>query len=164
MTAPTGIDLRRLRDYPAVADLERRALDEDPTKLAAAANRLARHLFELTDIDLRSMRPPIGTVESEPYASCALAPEDQVEVFRRHGWDVTGVTGEPLRILPFLNLGLLAACLGLAGRLPDPPEVETWGASLEQEARRFRQRQTATVVRRGDRNRGRPGPGAVRQP
>lgn len=164
MTSVMDADCRRLRDYPGVASLERRATHDEPAKLRAAASRLILDMFEVTAAELEAMGPSAEAATPDPYACCALAPEEQVAVFRRHGWDVTGPTGEALATLPLLNRALLAACLGLAGRLPDPPEVETWGASLEQEAMRFKQRRTGspTAVRLGARSRVRPGSGTGR--
>lgn len=160
MTAPTDGRLRRLRDYPGVADLERRAAGEDLAGLEAAAERLRQDLFAVTAAELRR-GPGAGAGGVDAYAACALPPDDQVAAFRRHGWDVTAAGGAALRILPLINQALLAACLGLAGRLPESPEAETWGASLQAEAMRFRsggRTRPATVVRRGPLGGARPGP------
>lgn len=146
------LELKRLRDHPLIAQLERAAA-LDPTLASIRAqmtraeelDRISREVFGVVaeDIGFDDDVDP-SDVEWERFAArydLAYAPDwDQVEGFRSLGWDVTDDNGRPLLVLNHFNWQLLAAIHGEFGaKLPGetPISAETWGSSIEAEARRF---------------------------
>lgn len=136
--------LRRLIDLPGIADLEYQALLK-----RAWAEPDAR--AEFPEIDACS-RTVFGLTADEADAVARPADWDgidqqsltrQVEAFEAEGWDVTDNRRKPLRMLDHFSTQLWLAIRGVAGELPFQPDDEqpdAWGASLADDAARFRKR------------------------
>lgn len=69
-----------------------------------------------------------------------MTDDEQVELLREFGLDLTDDRGQPLRITRLLAPYAEVVVLGLAGRIPDRGEVglESWEAALASEARDFK--------------------------
>lgn len=151
--------IKRLRDHPLVADLERKAA-LDPRLAAEGAcyafdriDEVSRAVFGLTRDDLVITTFEDDNFEDEPgggddgfdeaYAMLEKPDWEQVAGFRVLGWDVTDEHGRPMLTLCHFNWQLLAAIRGehdskLPGNLDVP--VDIWGQSIEAQARDFGRR------------------------
>lgn len=137
-----GPALRRLLDLPGVAALEQRAKAEWGAAAPATADQLCRDLFGLGAVDLH-------TSPADPPEGAEYPLDTQVARFRELGWDVTDHDGRPLKVLRWLGQPLLTVCLGLGGRLPETPDVESWSAAMQEAATSFfKQRRGPVVVMR----------------
>jgi hypothetical protein len=134
--------LRRLRDLPGIAELERMALmkpryaDADAAYEFPEINECSRAAFGLTADEADEVVRPEG------WDNIDRRPErDQVEAFEAEGWDVTGENRRPLRMLSHFSQQLWLASRGVAGQLPfipDDDEPDPMKSSLAKEAAAFR--------------------------
>ncbi|MES2897879.1 MAG: hypothetical protein V4759_17775 [Pseudomonadota bacterium] len=134
--------LRRLRDLPGIAELERKALmkpryaDVDAAYEFPEINETSRAIFGLTAEEADEVVRPDGWdhIDRKPE-------RDQVMAFEAEGWDVTGENRRPLRMLGHFSQQLWLALRGVAGELPFVPEddePDPMKSSLAKEAAAFR--------------------------
>jgi hypothetical protein len=153
--------IQRLRDYPQIAALERRAVLDNAARAESAGwiddavAKACRTLFGVSasDIseaydddyedDLEEEVEEEGAADPDrpDYYFIAYLPEhQQVAELERLGWDARDEQGRPLLVLRYIMQPLLAALSGDYGAtLPKPPgsDPEEWGSSLAEAARRF---------------------------
>ena len=140
----TKTALRRLIDFPGVADLELKAVMRrefgEPEARAdhPEINACSTALFGLTADEAEAVPRPAGwdNIETRP-------PAAQVFAFEDAGWDVTDDKRRPLRVLGHFAPQLWLAIRGVAGELPfqaEGAEEDALLGRLAAEAKRFRQR------------------------
>ena len=136
--------LRRLIDLPGIDNLEYRALmkrawaEPDARAEFPEIDACSRAVFGLTADEAEALPRPDGW-DGIDQASQAR----QVEAFAAEGWDVTDDRRKPLRMLDHFSTQLWLAIRGVAGELPFQPDEDrpdAWGASLADDAARFRKR------------------------
>ncbi len=138
MASPTA--LRRLIDFPGIAELEEKALmkpryaDDDARSEFPEIDACSRELFGLTADEADDVPRPEGwdRIERRPV-------REQVDAFEAAGWDVTDNRRRPLRMLGHFNVQLWLAVRGIAGSLPfhAEPDTDTLKSSLAKEAAIF---------------------------
>lgn len=140
--------MRRLRDYPAIDELEHRSvLDTNllaPAAIAHPETGIADAIKSVFGLDLSVFVKWLFDDDGSAREAYAVIPNTEAEVvpfFAELGWDVTDKRGQPLRMLYHYVLPLYAAIRGDAGAtLPGAPlaKTEDWAAAMERDARKFR--------------------------
>ena len=136
--------LRRLIDLPGIADLEYQALlkrawaEPDARAEFPEIDACSRTVFGLTADEAETIARPADWDGIDQQSQAR-----QVEAFEAEGWDVTDNRRKPLRMLDHFSTQLWLAIRGVAGELPFQPDEDrpdAWGASLADDAARFRKR------------------------
>ena len=136
--------LRRLIDLPGIADLEYQALlkrawaEPDARAEFPGIDACSRTVFGLTADEAEAIARPADWDNIDQQSQAR-----QIEAFEAEGWDVTDNRRKPLRMLDHFSTQLWLAIRGVAGELPFQPDDEqpdAWGASLADDAARFRKR------------------------
>lgn len=152
--------MKRLRDHPLIADIERQAVLEPALAARSAEWRddriddVSRKVFgilitevgptlpadldELTEDELLAWRTSYEAA-AKHYSLAAANAQEQVSGFAALGWDVTDEYGRPLRTLGHFCFQLQAAIRGEFGaKLPVAVDAETWGGNMAKDALSFR--------------------------
>lgn len=136
--------LRRLIDLPGIADLEYQALlkrawaEPDARAEFPEIDACSRTVFGLTADEAEAIARPADWDDIDQQSQAR-----QIEAFEAEGWDVTDNRRKPLRMLDHFSTQLWLAIRGVAGELPfqpDDDQPDAWGASMADDAARFRKR------------------------
>jgi hypothetical protein len=136
--------LRRLIDLPGIADLEYQALlkrawaEPDARAEFPEIDACSRTVFGLTADEAEAIARPADWDNIDQQSQAR-----QIEAFEAEGWDVTDNRRKPLRMLDHFSTQLWLAIRSVAGELPfqpDDDQPDAWGASMADDAARFRKR------------------------